>query len=447
MARVILTAGLNYGDEGKGSTVDFLCRHHKAYLVVRYNGGSQAAHNVVTRDGAKHHTFSQFGSGTFAGAKTHLSRYMIVNPIPLIHEADGLMENGVPDPLSLMTIDEEALVTTPFHISANRIREAMRTGRHGSCGAGVGETMKDFVEKQESLFVKDLVGSEYDLRRKLHRIRDRKIVEMDPIMKGSNNHLAASEWNFLVGEDGKREAAISRIIDYYSLFTSKAKVVRPEWLEMMLESSATIVFEGAQGVLLDQDFGFQPYTTWTDCTFGNALKLLDGWKGEVKKLGIVRAYMTRHGVGPFVTEDTVFDQCSGHDHNKAGEWQGNFRSGAFDLVATAYALKVIGKIDGLVVTNLDRLSNLEWIPVCWAYKGPGLTLGEILVNRPFNLEYQMLQTRMIEQMKPVMNPRREHGNDYAWGLADSLGVNLALTSYGTTSDDKRIVKDLFPGTV
>ena len=141
MRGAIVVAGLGFGDEGKGTTVDWLVRRHESALVVRYNGGAQAAHNVVLPDG-RHHTFSQFGSGTLAGAETFLSRYMLVNPSAMLNEAAGLAGLGVVDPLSRVHVDEDALITTPFHIAANRAREQARgDGRHGSCGMGIRETI------------------------------------------------------------------------------------------------------------------------------------------------------------------------------------------------------------------------------------------------------------------------------------------------------------------
>src|SRR5687768_225602 len=131
--------GLGYGDEGKGTVVDYLTRKHTAHTVVRFNGGAQAAHNVVTPDG-KHHTFAQFGSGTLAGARTHLSRFMLVNPLDLFNEARHLESLGIADPLQLVTISPDALVTTPLHVAANLIRELQN--QHGSCGKGIGETQR-----------------------------------------------------------------------------------------------------------------------------------------------------------------------------------------------------------------------------------------------------------------------------------------------------------------
>ena len=144
--QAILIADLGYGDAGKGSIVDYLTRKTGAHTVVRYNGGAQAAHNVITPEG-KHHTFAQFGSGTFVpGTRTHLSRFMMVHPLALLAEERHLQSLGIDDAFPRLSIDREALVTTPFQQAANRIKEIARgDGRHGSCGMGVGETMSDWL--------------------------------------------------------------------------------------------------------------------------------------------------------------------------------------------------------------------------------------------------------------------------------------------------------------
>ena len=135
--------GLGYGDDGKGAIVDWLCRDAgPGPHVVRFNGGAQAAHNVVTADG-RHHTFAQFGSGSFArGARRSCRAFVLVDPLALAAEADTWPRPGVPDALDRLTVDRDALLTTPYH-AANRAREAARgTGRHGSCGMGIGETAR-----------------------------------------------------------------------------------------------------------------------------------------------------------------------------------------------------------------------------------------------------------------------------------------------------------------
>ncbi|MEL6272635.1 MAG: adenylosuccinate synthetase, partial [Chloroflexota bacterium] len=110
----IIISDLQYGDAGKGSIVDYLTREHDAHTVIRFNGGAQAAHNVVTPDG-RHHTFAQFGAGMFVpGVQTYLSRYMLIDPPAMLAEGDGLAANGVANPFTRTIIDRDALIISPF---------------------------------------------------------------------------------------------------------------------------------------------------------------------------------------------------------------------------------------------------------------------------------------------------------------------------------------------
>ena len=159
MQHAFLTVDLGFGDAGKGSIVDFLTHTHAAHTVVRYNGGAQAAHRVVTAGSSpREHVFAQFGSGTLAGAATHLSRFMLLDPLAMVAEEQHLRALGVTDAFERTTIDERALVITPFQRAANRLKELARgDGRHGSCGMGIGETMVDYLEHgQRVLFASDL---------------------------------------------------------------------------------------------------------------------------------------------------------------------------------------------------------------------------------------------------------------------------------------------------
>ncbi|MEI6292003.1 MAG: adenylosuccinate synthetase, partial [Chloroflexota bacterium] len=142
--RAFIIVDLGFGDSGKGLLTDFLARQYQAGVVVRYNGGAQAGHNVVLPDG-RHHTFSQFGSGSFIpGVRTYLSRRVVIHPGALLVEGTILQEKGLPDVFSRLRMSEEALIITPFHQAANRIKEIVRgADRHGSCGVGVGEAVED----------------------------------------------------------------------------------------------------------------------------------------------------------------------------------------------------------------------------------------------------------------------------------------------------------------
>ncbi len=156
---------------------DTLARETQSGLVVRYNGGAQAGHHVVTPDG-RQHTFSQFGAATFLpGVKTFLSSDVIIHPGALLQEGKALAAKGVPDCFDRLTVSDRSLVVTPFHQAANRIHELARGAeRHGSCGVGIGETYEDHLEdKTKSILSRDL-GNKSSLIEKARRIREHKKI-------------------------------------------------------------------------------------------------------------------------------------------------------------------------------------------------------------------------------------------------------------------------------
>jgi len=435
MGNAILLAGLGFGDEGKGSVIDHLTHTTGATLVVRYNGGAQAAHNVITNRGF-HHTFAQFGSGTFAGAKTHLSRHMLVNPNNLLNEAKALEGLGF-DPLDLITLERDALVTNMFQVTANRLREAHRgKGRHGSCGLGIGETVADALQHpDQALRIGDLQDRELT-RKKLTFSRDLKFAEFGGRGPSVDHPFSDQRLEFY--------------LDLYADFAKRYQIVDRQYLEQQLKQEGTVIFEGAQGVLLDQDYGFHPYTTWSDTTFGNAHDLLQGFDGPVRKIGVLRGYMTRHGAGPFPTElpDDVRLDCDIQTdlHNKWGEFQRHFRVGHFDAVLARYALEVIGGVDELAITNLDKLGAKPQI--CPSYRDDfGRKVHRIA---PKKLDDFMLEqgahhwTRILPTLKPnyVTLPDRVSIVDC---IAEELRTSVTLCSVGPKTQHKwptRYLRDL-----
>ena len=471
MATATIVAGLGFGDEGKGTTVDFLVRKHKSKLVVRYNGGAQAGHNVVTEDGC-HHCFSQWGSGTFAGAKTYLSRYMLLNPIFALSEAKHLERRGVTDPLSLLLMEEGAFVTTPFHVAANRLRELSRAfssgGVHGSCGMGIGETVQDGLSQAEDRIQAWMLVDRHILRTRLKQCQERKRAELADLPLDRTNEKTIIEQEIL--SDPK---VVDETVEAYVAFANNVPVRSTAWLQSEMAQGKTghVIFEGAQGVLLDQDWGFHPHTTWSDCTFGNALDLIHGdrrmgaqWSGgKVKRLGVLRVYHTRHGEGPFPSADPALDELSKDDHNvRRLSWQGSFRSGVFDLVLAQYALDVVGGCDGLVMTHLDKLYDKESIAVCNGHEAadgrvtrvirptrqplPPMSARTVPVDAP-DLDHQEALGRRLKGSKAVLTQMPLGGLGsalagpagalrHAMRLGWMLGTPVALVSSGATASRK-----------
>ncbi|SCE71335.1 adenylosuccinate synthase [Micromonospora purpureochromogenes] len=401
----VVVVDLGYGDAGKGTVVDWLCATRPVHTVVRFNGGAQAAHNVVLRDG-RHHTYAQFGAGTFRpDVGTHLSRHVVVDPLALSAEADHLTSMGVPDALDRLTVDGEALLATPYHRAANRARETARgADRHGSCGLGVGEAVGyGLAHPDEAPRVADCRRPAL-LRRRLTALRDRLTAELGPLDAPS----------------------VEDCLPAFTGFAARVAIVDRSWLAGALRAGIC-VFEGAQGVLLDEWHGFHPYTTWSTTTFANAEALLAeaGLAGQARRLGVVRVVTTRHGPGPLVTEDRTLPLTD--PHNPTNPWQGRFRFGHFDAVAHRYALAVTGGVDGLALTHLDLAEPR--LRLCRRYDG----VDRLLPGPPGDLDRQAALTARLLRVRPVYD---DPPADWSAAVAGELGAPVVLTSHGPTAEDK-----------
>ena len=452
----ILVVDLAYGDCGKGTVVDFLTRRSDAHTVVRFNGGPQAAHNVVTPDG-RHHTFAQFGSGTFVpGVRTLLSRFMLIEPYALLNEADHLARLGVTDALDRLTIDERCPVITPAHQAANRLRELARgDGAHGTCGMGVGETMADLIDHPGLMLHARNLADRPTVVRLLRAICDLKVEQLRDVIAAVRTHPKAR-----FGLDTLLDPSwIDAAADNYAHLAARAGVADESAVATILRAPGTLIFEGAQGVLLDEWFGFHPHTTWSTTTFANADALLDEAAPGARRtrVGVLRTYFTRHGAGPLVTEGAGLRPAVPEPHNADAGWQGRFRVGAFDAVAARYALAVTGPVDMLAVTHLDRLRHLP-PRVCSAYRStrsPDATVGgpardnlmngadriaDIPVRRPADLVYQERLTGLLRSCRPEYTRLPDTSADgFLSVVSRELNTPVGITSTGPTADDKQII--------
>lgn len=439
MRRVFLTADLGFGDAGKGTIVDFLTRAYTAHTVVRYNGGAQAGHRVVTADTpAREHVFAQFGSGTFAGAETYLSRFMLLDPLAMIEEEKHLCVLGVSDAFQRTAIDAHALVITPFQRAANRLRELSRdAGRHGSCGMGVGETMDDYLQHGGQVVVVGDLAHPARLREKLAFVRAVNLAKVQTFRATLPDSVQAQAELAILCDP----AATDWLLDAYDEFAQRACIVSDEHLAAVLRRAGTVVFEGAQGVLLDEWHGFHPHTTWSTITFAYADALLKqaGYAGQTTRVGITRAYATRHGPGPLVTEDAELTRLLPDARNGFSSWQRGFRVGWLDLVLLRYAVEVLGALDYLAVTCVDRLSALPALHVCQSYAYDTFLVDRIARSSTLHdLAYQARITEHLMRCRPVLEPMADPDMLLAV-LGDSLGVPVGLVSAGPTADDKRFL--------
>ncbi|HRH68841.1 MAG TPA: adenylosuccinate synthetase [Flavobacteriales bacterium] len=321
---MIAVIGLGFGDEGKGLATDFLCSEAVAGglhpVVVRFNGGHQAGHTVV-RDSVRH-VFSHFGSGTLLGAPTVWSRWCTFEPIGFMNERQVLRDKGV-DPV--FVADPLCPVTTPYDIAYNRDREG--SVRHGSVGVGFGATLQR-EEDHRHLFLQDLL-CERVVVMKLHYIKEYyKGLGMDVDIDTRPFLLAANE-------------------------AIKLAPVLPT--VFMWDALHPLIFEGAQGVLLDQRFGFFPHVTRSNTTSTNAREF--GGR-SMKTLFVTRSYQTRHGNGPMMgggDGKPVVLKNNADETNVSHSFQGEFRTAPLDPEMLRYAMRCDGSQNAdLLITCMDQ---------------------------------------------------------------------------------------------
>ncbi|RKW70627.1 adenylosuccinate synthetase [Galactobacter caseinivorans] len=352
--RADIVVGLGWGDEGKGATVDALAAGpHPADRVVRFNGGQQAAHTVVA--GGLKHTFSTFGAGTLAGVPSWVGPDCTFAPLAAAAEATALRALGLRPDLS---VSADALITTPLHVAANLAREAARGGQaHGTTGTGFGETIglaERLVDAGLSpLRAGDLVAGGPSA--------GGPSPGANPAADAARTELVAHRLELMVqelqqqgltGVEAGRDA-LARLARRLvaALATSGARVRPTEDLLQELSHGYTI-FEGAQGFGLDENFGAQPHTTWSTTTPAPARALCRASGVEqVRAIGCLRSYATRHGAGPLPGEGALPFAPPEPDNRDDGA-QGAFRTGAWDPALVRWAVRITG-VEAISVSHTD----------------------------------------------------------------------------------------------
>lgn len=317
--------GAVYGDEGKGLMTDYLAGKHiengKKVAVVRFNGGAQAGHTVV-RNGIRH-VFQHFGSGTLAGADTILSRHFIINPIAFFRELSELNAKVSGGIKGTIYVENECMVTTPFDIFINQALEQKRgDARHGSCGMGIGVTVGRYEENNYNIDLRAWeIGTPFLIKGKLLNIRKWFIAECEHLELTDNPHYP------ILLEDG--------IIDQFMRdCQDMCDVVRiGSVITGLYEEHDRLIFEGAQGLGLDQLFGTFPHVTRSFTGLRNVVDLMQTYlnRMEFNVHYMTRSYATRHGAGPLCGEvaepfPEVVDET-----NVPNEFQGTMRFGYINL--------------------------------------------------------------------------------------------------------------------
>lgn len=289
--------GSAYGDEGKGLFTDYLASQTKNSVVVRFNGGSQAGHTVQTPENVRH-VFGHFTSNSLLGKNhiNYLSKFFIFNPLMFQKEKRAL-NNLIFNPE--VVVHKDAYLTTPFDMILNQLVEKKRAmNKHGSCGLGIGET----IERSERGFPLNFgdIISPLNLKEKLQRITN----EYVPIRAQELNIKddLYNDYSFIF-----KEQFITQFIDDCQDVLKAIKIDDNNIISFnnLIDNNSieNVIFEGAQGLLLDQDLGFFPYVTRSNTGLKNVIELIKN--SDIEQLDVIyatRCYTTRHGAGPLSHE-------------------------------------------------------------------------------------------------------------------------------------------------
>ena len=346
----LVVVGCQWGDEGKGKLVDYL--GEKADIIVRFQGGNNAGHTIVI--GEKTFKLSLLPSGILRDDKLSIiGNGVVLDPWALKKEIDLLEKMGITISKNKLMIAENVSLILPFHKELDSLRENLAGAKKiGTTGRGIGPAYEDKVGRR-SVRLSDL-NNPILLRARL----ERSLAHHNVLMKGYN----------------KPEYSISQIEDKLkeiTSFISKFSISVWQELDDKKNKNKTILFEGAQGSLLDVDFGTYPYVTSSN-TLAPAASIGSGVSAKRVNtvLGIVKAYTTRVGEGPFPTElvnDKVGEHLAAVGHEKGTVTGRDRRCGWFDAALVKQTC-ILNGVDGIAITKLDVLDGLKELKICIGYK-------------------------------------------------------------------------------
>ncbi len=418
MANTILV-GAQWGDEGKGKIIDYLT--DEADVVVRSQGGNNAGHTIV--HGKEKFVLHLIPSGILRRGKTCvIGNGVVVDPVALVAEIEGLRRRGIKVGSNLLLSDCAHLVM-PWHSLLDAQRE-IRKGKNkiGTTKRGIGPAYGDKAART-GLRVGDLLDDRVFAGKLRLRLRE-------------NNAVLRS-----LGAKGVSPARV--LADYLAA----AKVLRAfiantvVYLHDAMARGKRLLFEGAQGTYLDIDHGTYPFVTSSNTTAGGACTGSGVPPHRMDTvIGVMKAYTTRVGEGPFVTEDKTITDILHAMGREFGATTGRARRcGWFDAVATRYSAMING-IDELAITNLDGLDNVPVIRVCTAYRLGGKTLAHPPTDADAWARCRPVYTEFPGWMKSTSGARKfsqlpPAARRYVKALADLTGSKLRIVSIGAGHDE------------
>jgi adenylosuccinate synthase len=425
----VTVVGAQWGDEGKGKIVDWLS--NRADVVVRFQGGHNAGHTLVV--GNQTYKLSLLPSGVVQGKLSVIGNGVVVDPWHLLDEIARIGEQGITITPDLLALADNACLILPWHRDLDVAREAAASNKIGTTGRGIGPAYEDKVGRR-AVRVADL-GDREALEAKI----DRLLAHHAPLRRGLG--LPEADAGGLLAE---LEALAPKVLPY----------ARPTWrlLDEVVKAGRRVLFEGAQGALLDVDHGTYPFVTSSNTVAGQAAAGAGlGPKGPGFVLGIVKAYTTRVGEGPFPTE--LNDEVGRH-LGTVGKELGTVtgrarRCGWFDAVLVRQSVALNG-IDGAALTKLDVLDGLPMLKICVGYR-----IGERSLDYlPSGLREQAAITPVYEEIEGWGESTQGARSfrdlpaaavKYVRRIEELTGAPVALLSTSPQRDDTILMRDPFQG--
>ncbi|HZM75869.1 MAG TPA: adenylosuccinate synthase, partial [Candidatus Limnocylindrales bacterium] len=426
----IVLLGAQWGDEGKGKVTDLL--GSRVDYVVRFSGGNNAGHTVVTPDGQKFALHLMPSGALHPNAVTVIGNGVVVDPKVLLAEMDGLTERGVD--VSRLLLSADAHLIMPHHRALDRVVERyLGNARIGTTGRGIGPAYGDKVARM-GIRVQDL---------------------LDPGILRQKLELVLREKNQILFKVYNRKAFdADAVVEEYLTYAERLKPFIADTrlvLHKALEEGKTVLMEGAQATLLDLDHGTYPFVTSSNPTAGGACVGTGIPPTRIGRvIGVIKAYTTRIGSGPFPTE--LHDEMGEHLRKMGGEYGTTTgrprRCGWFDAVVGRYAVRVNGITD-LVVTKLDILSGLDQVPICVGYEIDGKRYDEMpMTQTAFHhatpvYEYHPGWWEEIGKVRQFTD-LPENAQRYIHRLEELCGTRVSMIGVGPGREENIIRHDMLP---
>jgi len=425
-----VVVGTQWGDEGKGKVVDLLTA--KADLVVRFQGGNNAGHTLVVE--GQQFIFHIIPSGIlYEDKKCLIGNGLVVDPEVLLEEIASLKEAGIEVNPKRLSLSDKAHIIMPYHKAIDVARETAKGGNKiGTTGRGIGPCYED----------------------KMARTGVRAIDLTEPETLEQKVRANLKEKNFILTKFFNAEPLeLKPILDEYLLMAEKLLPLITDVsleLDQALGANKNILFEGAQGAHLDVDHGTYPYVTSSNPLSGAACAGAGIGPNQLHHvIGIVKAYTTRVGAGPFVTELT--DETGDYIQERGKEFGATTgrrrRCGWLDLAVIRDSVRLNG-LDSLAITKLDILTGLEKLQVCVGYE----LENEQINHRPASLKKMALCVPIYKEMpgwqEDISQARRMDqlpatALDYLKTIEEIAGVPMSIVSVGPGREETIMVKDPF----